>query len=299
MRILAFLVAGLVGTAALLAVWQNVRYHRARRAFVQDQQVLLPPAGAFHTVTLLELASGVSLLDAVRLLRRELESVAETRVVYAGQTVLVAIESVQLASVEWDGMVVVQHPSRAAYEKRAATPEYQRALAAFADTYTHGFERPRTFSMMLPVLMLGMRAADIVTRAEIAYPLEPATELAHLTRDRGERLSAFEGVREYGKDAVVILNFLKGGTPAEQAADNAYGRKMASLFALGTHGPMHMGRAVTVEGDAAFDRVAIVYYPGVEYFQELMGSTFFNQIADGKQPGDTLAMPTVPILGRL
>jgi hypothetical protein len=61
-------------------------------------------------------------------------------------------------------------------------------------------------------------------------------------------------------------------------------------------GPMHMGRAVTLEGDADFDDVAIVYYPGVAYFAEMLGSNFFQGIIGDKQLGDTQATVTVPIL---
>ena len=60
-----------------------------------------------------------------------------------------------------------------------------------------------------------------------------------------------------------------------------------------------MGRCVTLEGDAEFETVAIVYYPGIDYFLSLMQSKFYNGIFGGKQLGDTLAIPTVPILDRL
>ena len=65
------------------------------------------------------------------------------------------------------------------------------------------------------------------------------------------------------------------------------------------HGPMHMGSAVTLEGDASFKTVAIVYYPGVSYFAKLVSSRFFLGIIGDKQLGDTQAVPTVPILSRL
>jgi hypothetical protein len=56
---------------------------------------------------------------------------------------------------------------------------------------------------------------------------------------------------------------------------------------------------VTIEGDAEFDDVNIVYYPGIDYLISLMQSKFYNGIVAGKQLGDTLAIPTVPILDRL
>ena len=60
-----------------------------------------------------------------------------------------------------------------------------------------------------------------------------------------------------------------------------------------------MGRAVTLEGDADFDDVIIVYYPGVEYFSELVQSKFFTGIVGGKQLNDTQSTITVPLLPHL
>lgn len=66
--------------------------------------------------------------------------------------------------------------------------------------------------------------------------------------------------------------------------------KVAGLFAEGAHGPMHMGRAVTVEGEARFDTVALVYYPDIDSLQGMLQSTFFNDIVGGQQLGDTLVV---------
>lgn len=71
--------------------------------------------------------------------------------------------------------------------------------------------------------------------------------------------------------------------------------RMAGL----THGPMHVGRAVTLEGNARFDQVVVVYYPGPGYFADLIGSEFFQDIIGDKQLADTQAVPTVPILSEL
>jgi hypothetical protein len=74
---------------------------------------------------------------------------------------------------------------------------------------------------------------------------------------------------------------------------------MMGLMAKGGHGPMHIGRAVTLEGDAEFDQIVIVYYPGVEYFADLIQSEFFTSIVGGKQLGDSLSSPSVPLLSHL
>ena len=41
-----------------------------------------------------------------------------------------------------------------------------------------------------------------------------------------------------------------------------------------------------------------MYYPGPVYMSDMIESTFFRGIVGGKQPGDTLAVLTVPILDR-
>jgi hypothetical protein len=113
------------------------------------------------------------------------------------------------------------------------------------------------------------------------------------------RLAALGAETELGADAVVVVNLLKEGTAEQKAADNAYGLRMLGMMAEAPCGPMHFARAVPVEGDAEFDRVAIVFYPGVEFMTSMLGGTFFQGIVGGKQPGDTQATITVPILSRL
>ena len=73
-------------------------------------------------------------------------------------------------------------------------------------------------------------------------------------------------------------------------------REEGSLYHLS---PTHIGDAVTREGDAVFDNVVTVYYPGVEYFAEMVQSDFFTGIVGGKQLGDTLSSPTVSLLPHL
>jgi len=74
---------------------------------------------------------------------------------------------------------------------------------------------------------------------------------------------------------------------------------MFNLFAEVGAGPTHVGKAVTLEGDAEFDQVIIVYYPGVEFFGEMIKSTFYTGIFGGKQLGDDLSSLPVPMLPHL
>jgi len=43
----------------------------------------------------------------------------------------------------------------------------------------------------------------------------------------------------------------------------------------------------------------IVYYPGVEYFAEMLQGEFFTGIVGGKQLGDSQSSPKVPLLPHL
>ncbi len=45
--------------------------------------------------------------------------------------------------------------------------------------------------------------------------------------------------------------------------------------------------------------MVVVFYLGVEYFAEMIQSEFFTGIIGGKQLGDTLSSPTVPLLPHL
>ncbi len=111
-----------------------------------------------------------------------------------------------------------------------------------------------------------------------------------------ERLAAN---REYGRDAVVILNFHKEGDTSERESMGNYGDAMFDLMAESGNGPVHFGRGVTVEGDASFDNVVIVYYPGVDYLTEMLRSKYFIAIIGGKRLGDAMGMLSVPLLPHL
>jgi hypothetical protein len=281
--------------------WQHVRYQRARRGPVQDQQRPCYSSSTFHVLTFVRLANGQHVIEALRKLRSDLEGGGPVKMVYAGRVALVGLASSQLPETGWNAVVLVQYPSRDAYAAAADRAAQRGSLAGFAETFSQGFDRPVVLNLAIPQLLLALRAWQLLTRQPSHYPFVPAAAGHRDPRTTGseERWASLEPLRELGKDAIVVVNLLRHGTAAQQKADRGYGLKMAGLFAEGAHGPMHMGRAVTVEGDAGFDRVALVYYPGLDYMRELMASAFFNGIVGGKQPGDTLAALTVPVLSLL
>lgn len=287
----------------LLAVGaQQYRYLRWRRDVAADRQQLVHSSSVFHVATVVELSEGQPLLGGVRELVEVIEHDGAT-VVYTGKIAVNGLESSQIPQAEWDAFVLAQYPSREAYQACAAKSEYQKVRSSFASTYAIGMQRSAWLNLAIPVGLLGMRVVDVIKRTPPRYPFRPAPEPAGVPaelRDRRARLvDGLLANLEYGKDAVVVLNFIKNGTGEQREANSGYGAAMFKLMAEMGNGPTHIGAAVTLEGDADFDNVVIVYYPGVEYFAEMIQSEFFTGIVGGKQLGDTLSSPTVPLLPHL
>jgi hypothetical protein len=301
MRIIFWLTAILVLGAIAAALGQHYRYLKIRRDIVADRQQPFHSSSAFHVATVFTLAPGQELLAGTKGLVDASEA-AGGRVVYAGKIVLNAIQSRQTPHEEWEAWILAEYPSREAYDAAASSPELQKARTSVDASYALGMERSPLQNLMIPIGLLGIRVADVVSRRPSVYPFERgATEGAspEMLERRDRVVKALGQERAYGKDALVVLNFMKNGTPAEQKANAGYGRAMLGLMAKMGNGPMHMGRAVTLEGDADFDSVAIVYYPGVDYFAEMVQSSFFGTASQGKQLGDTLSSPSVPLLPHL
>lgn len=293
---LFLLVVLLAGAAAML--WQHFRYLHARREIVEDRQPLVYGSSVFHVVTFLRVANGADVIDSVRKLKGETDSFEGVSWIYAGKVALNARSSSQLPDVDWSAVVMLQYPSRQAYEAAARSETYRQALAQFPDHYSHGMQRSALLNLSIPQLLLGRRLYQIVTREPSAFPFEPAPsdEIENLDPSRLEKLLS---ERELGARAVMVVNLMKEGNREQRAANRGYGMRMMGMMAEGGHGPMHMGRAVRLEGDPSFDSVAIVYYPGVEHFAAMVRSRFFQGIIGGKQLGDTQASVTVPILAKL
>jgi uncharacterized protein (DUF1330 family) len=302
-------VTGLYWTGSILLIVlllavasQHYRYLRTRRDVVADRQELFHSSSAFHTATLLVLSPDQELLRGVGEFVDAIERDGAT-VVYAGKIAVNALQSSQIPQDEWDAFVLVQYPSREAYAASVANPDYQKVRSSFASTYTLGMRRSPWLNLAIPIVLLGRRTIDIIKRRPARVPFRPAEQLDSTpTGPLARRARVVEGLlanREYGKDAVVVLNFTKNGSAEQREANSGYGSEMMGLMAEMGNGPTHVGAAVTLEGEADFDNIAIVYYPGVEYFAELLQSEFFTGIVGGKQLGDTLSSPTVPLLPHL
>jgi uncharacterized protein (DUF1330 family) len=296
---LAVAAVGLVAAA----LWQHLRYLEIRRERVDDRQPLLHRGSAFHGVVLLKVADGAGRegeLAALRAVRDAIEA-GGGMLVYAGVVVQTMVPSTQLEN-DWSAAILAQYPSRDAFDRSHKSPELKHALQQCEHSHIHGFERSALTNLLIPLGLGGVRLLDIARRRDNILPFEPVSEEDALPqlRERGrEMLGRFDAYRDVREDAVVIFNLLQPGTPDQRAADRAYGYQMMRGMAEGAYGPMHMGRAVTVEGDSRFSSFAAVYYPGIDHMQAMLSSTFMNRIASGKQLGDTLAFATIPVLSKL
>lgn len=296
MKIIAILLVLIV--SAML--WQHVRYLRARRSIVQDQQAIFHSPSSFHVVTFLKTGEGVGVIPEVGRLRREIEASGSAHMVYAGQAAF-TVESSQLGPQAWDAVVLVQYPSRESYEAEAKSVRPREALAAFSETYSYGVQRNPVVNLLVPQMLLGLRLVDIVRgnwNVEELTPM-PASENPEQMRLFKSRIADLLQLQPVNDEAVVIFNLMQPGNEDQRSANSSYGRKMMTRMAALAHGPVHIGKAVPLEGEARFEQVAVVYYPGVRYFAELVGSRFFQGIIGDKQLGDTLVVPTVPILSQL
>jgi hypothetical protein len=293
------IIGGIALVLVLIALgaagWQHRRYLRVRREVVGDRQPLLYPGRSFHALSYLKTGPGSSVIEEVRALCRSIEAPGGGRVVYAGQVGAVAVTSAQLPD-DWSALLLAQYPSREAYDRFRASGAYRASLARFEKTYTHGVVRPAVLNLLLVQGLLLLRLADILRRAPSSFPFVPVGDDANpRLRAKMKEVQQLDALRPLGEEAVVIFNLIKPGNEEQRRADRSYARKMMSAMAEGGYGPMHMGRAVTVEGEVDFDQFVAVYYPGIDFVQKMIGSTFMNRIGGDKQLGDSLAVITVPI----
>ena len=306
MKILLGVIAALVVVVLVAVAFQQWRYLGIRRNLAGDRQALFHSGSAFHVVSLLKLAPGQELLSGVRGFVGGVEKDG-AQVVYAGKTVINGRTSSQLPPDDWEAFVITQYPSRAAWDEASASQDRRELESRFANVYSLGMERSAAVNLGLPVVLLGQRVSQIVRREPARYPFEPVPGLeearAKASPEDRARMDAFAKALgenlEYGREGMVIFNFAKNGTPEQRKANATYGGEMFALFAEVGAGPMHFGKAVTLEGAADFDQVIIVFYPGVEFFGEMIVSQFYQGIFSGKQLGDDISSLTVPILPHL
>ena len=294
-----------LGASVLVAAgsWQHLRYLRVRRERLEDLQPLLYSGATFHTVTFLKVDASLGRegeFDTLRALRRAIEAPGGGRVIYAGLVGVTMAASTQLAN-DWSAVVLAQYPSKDAFDRQREGAELKQVLGRCERSHVHGFRRPALPNLVIPIALGLMRLRDIVLRREPILPFKPLAHedaLPPIQAKRTEilRLNDYRDIRD---DAILVVNLIQPGTAEQRAADRAYTRAMMRGMAEGGYGPMHMGRAVPVEGKHRFKQFVAVYYPGIDHMHAMIGSKFINRVGPGKQLGDTLAVATIPVLAKL
>ncbi len=290
-----FGLAGLLAAVLAVMLLQHLNYLRVRRHAAQDRQPLFYDKDAFHVVTFLKVREGAEVIEAVR--RFKQKTAGPGQWIYAGK-VVVNVPSAQVGPVEWSAVALVQYPSRKAYETEAASEAHSSALAEFDRWYAQGARRDPVANLMLPQALLLKKLAHAAKFAQSAYPFTPV-DPAKLPTRGSELMRRLRAESTLGARAAVVVNLVKRGSAAQDRSDARYVGAMQDLMAERGYGPMHLAKAEALPGNFNFDNVAIVYYPGTNYFADMFGSTFYQGILSNKQLGDNQSTITVPILDLL
>jgi len=281
---------------AVVMVRQHFHYLEVRRDVTQDRQSLVYWGNPFHVVTFLELRDADGLIEKLRAFKKATEDDDGAEWIYAGRVVTNGMGSAQLGAVDWSAVVFLEYSSRSLYDEAAASIRYRSALAEFDRHYSHGARRSMSENIVLPQRLLQRRIAAAFQGVESPRPFEPAAEVRFHHRRMIERLLGYE---DPGAQAAVVVNLQKTGSPEQQAADARYVAPMTALMARGGYGPLHVASAEPVVGSHDFDSIVIVYYPSLEFFANMIGSSYYQGIYGDKQLGDVQATITAPILDLL
>ncbi|MAQ10838.1 MAG: hypothetical protein CMQ11_13575 [Gammaproteobacteria bacterium] len=303
MRIMLITVCVLVSLVVLIVGSQLWNHSQLRRGVLFDRQDLLHSADVFHVVSALKLKPGQELLEGVGRYVKGVEQQG-AEVIYAGKVAFPKPrKSRQMPDLEWEAFVVSQYATRDAWETAVVSTNYTGLKNEFTRVWSLGMQRKAGLNFVVLLYMLQRRVRHILSGNAATYPFEPvevpAERSLQVTAQR-ELLDEIVAENEaFSEDALVIINFQKFGDARQRSANSKYGDSMMSMLSEVGHGPVHIGRAISLEDDVDFDQVAIVSYPGIKYFAEMVQSKFYTSIFGGKQLGDDLSAPTVPILQHL
>ncbi|MEM7062856.1 MAG: hypothetical protein AAF572_06805 [Cyanobacteria bacterium P01_B01_bin.77] len=301
-KLLAPTLAILLAAVLATVFWQHSRYSDIRREFAQDRQSALH-GESLHVLTYLTASADLELLASLRTLRSAAEQEGAGILIYAGKVVRNHRESTQVTDalgrhVEWDAIILQQFDSREAYSRYLQDDDVREALSVFPDRFAHGMRRSAAQTLLLPQLLLFRKLQRLVTFAPSIVPFEAVSGIEDMeTADAAKSL--FSVADGFGEKAIVVVNLMLEGDAAQSAANAEYGDQMLSLFAEQAHGPIHVGTSTPIDHPLDYTSVALVYYPGTSYFQDLVLSTFFQGIIGDKQLADTMVSITVPITNQL
>ena len=303
MRVMLVTICVLVAIVVLVVSAQLWNHSQLRRSVLFDRQDLFHSSDAFHVVSALKLKPGQELLEGVGRYVKGVEQQG-AKVIYAGKVAFPRPrKSQQMPDLEWEAFIVSQYATRDAWETAAVRANYLGLKSEFTRIWSLGMQRQTTQNLVVSLSMLQRRIRHFLSGNSATYPFEPVEVPAEqLPQAAAQRAFLEKTVAEneaFSEDALVIINFQKLGDARQKSANSKYGNSMMSMLSEVGHGPVHMGRAVSLEDDVDFDQVVIVSYPGIKYFTEMVQSKFYTGIFGGKQLGDDLSSPTVPILQHL
>ena len=290
-------ILGFIVVLASVMVWQHQRYASARLQYVQDHQTAFYDSDTFHAMIFFKVADDADIIPMASDLISTLETNDAGKLIYVGQSAFTN-GTTSVSDTQWSGVVLMQYSSRGFFDAVLESETFRAALGRFESTYTHGMKRPGVLNLMMHQALLALAVMDMFTGGEATEPLvavkdEDLGPQVSSLREIEKRLRALAPVND---EAVLVFNLSRPGTADQQAADASYGRKMITRMARGVHGPLHIGQAVSLDDQSDFETAVLVYYPGANYFADLITSTFFTGIIGDKQLGENLSMPTVPIM---
>jgi len=281
--------------------WQQYRYHQIRRMAAEDQQTILHSRKVFHVMYFFTVHDGEKVIESAKRFWENIASKTEAQLIYAGQAAWTA-QSKQINDVQWDGVLLVEYGSREQFDAHWQTADAKEASSAFSHWYAHGMERHPIANFTLPIVLLKTRLTDLLQGKLQLPPLvqPPAYDTAPEYDFLRSRVARLRAVNMINPNGLVVFNLLKHGSAEERAANNEYTSTMLSRMAASAHGPLHIGRAASIDSGSddsgvQFDQVAIVFYPSATYFSQLISSEFFINIFASKQLADSTSVPTIPI----
>lgn len=294
------LIALILGGSLCVVVWQELRYRRNRLARAQDYQRRFHPGSAFHVIVFFKLGSGDKLVPTVRRFVELVTAASDARLIYAGQAAF-TVHSRQMASQDWDGVLLLEYPSREDYQLCCDDYRTTAARGLFADSYYHAMRRNRRVSAAIPRSLLALRLRDILRGKWRVEPFRPSPEFKTFPEFQGwrSRVDRLMALHEVNRTGLVVFNLVKFPSPGGQDTVEAVSAGLLSRMAALGYGPLHIGRPVALEKLARFDRVFVIFYPSARYFAEMLSSQYYAAMTGLRLPGDAIRLPTVPVTAQI
>ncbi len=289
------LLALALAATCVLAVW-TAQYEAVRQRALGEQVGAWPRLAS--RLTVVSMLSGpeegaAAALDA---------ALAQhgARRVYLGKVVTVAYASAQLPGLAPELALSAEFPTLEAFA--AFRTSLGRAAPAFRVLAAHGYSQNDYIERVgLALLNLGGWVASFVLPGgfDLGARAEETTANPEARAKRDKLVAALASAQVRDDEPILMWNWIRDGSPEQAAADRAYSAQMISLLGRHGGGAMHfgspVGRSASSALDGTYDSLAAMMYPGAAFFRTMLFSRWMQINVQGKQPGDTLAVMTVPL----